>query len=304
MKKFILYILVVLLSTSISLELILKVFHLSGHTVPTAIIENDKLLKPGTENIWVRGGLGEIRSHYKINDQGWNSILDYSDIDSNKIYVAIIGDSYIQGFQSNVEESIGRQLELQMNNKVTVHEYGRDGANINDYVQVYEKYIRGKYGYAFMLITDKDLIANKPSFMGVKKPLNESFIRKLYNNIALIRYLNINHGLGLKLTELFSGFPTVSSQIESKAKNEKLTQNSQGKINQDALSRLNSDIIILYEKGKLNEKFISSTANPTVEVKHILTPKDCGFDSHWNVNGRKNCAKAIKDYIESLENGK
>jgi hypothetical protein len=76
-------------------------------------LNNNKLLRPGAEGILVQGGRREVASHYKINQQGINSLKDYTTLDENKIDIAIIGDSYIQGLQVDVEKSIGRILEAE-----------------------------------------------------------------------------------------------------------------------------------------------------------------------------------------------
>ena len=172
------------------LEAFLRIFNFAGITMPEVNIDGNKMLKPGSNGIWVKGGFGEIKSHYVINHQGWNSIVDYDSIDNSKIKIAIIGDSYIQGLHVDVENSIGRILEKKSSNYV-VHEFGRDGANIVDYSLVYNKWVIGKYDYVFILSTDKDLTSKQPSFMNQGKKIPSiSLTRKLYDSSYTIPLLS------------------------------------------------------------------------------------------------------------------
>ena len=100
----------------------------------------------------------DIVSNYKINSQGFNSLRDYNVLDDNKISIAIIGDSYIQGMHVNVENSIGRLIEQESDNMFEVHEYGINGMNIVDYQLVFNQFVKDRYDYTFILVTDKDII--------------------------------------------------------------------------------------------------------------------------------------------------
>jgi hypothetical protein len=291
MKKFTLYIVIFLSLYLIILECTTRVFDLSGHTITEANLNNNRLVSPNSEGIWVKGGMREISSHYKINSQGFNSLKDYSNIDKNKISIAIIGDSYVKGLHVDVENSIGRILEVEMQNSVVVHEYGNSGGNIVDFSQIFDEYIRNKYNYTFILATDKDITSNKASFMGKGSTIpQKSVIRETYNRLSFIRYLKINHGLKAKLNKIFS----FSGSSDGKKKSI-LAYN----VNVSALKEFDNTCIILYEKEKLDTHLIKSYARlPCIEIVHQFTPYNFGFDPHWNLNGRKNCALTIKNYIE------
>ena len=276
------------------LECTTRFFDLSGHTIPEANIDNDRLILPNAEGIWVKGGMREISSHYKINNQGFNSLKDYSELDENKISIAIIGDSYIEGFHVDVEKSIGRILETESQNLIEVHEYGISGGNIVDFSLIFEKYIRNKYDYTFILMTDKDIASDKAVFMGRGKDIpKKSVIREIYNHLSFIRYLNINHGLSAKLKKVFS-----LSNSSGRQKKSLLANN----INSTLLKEFDESCFILYEKEKLDADLIKTyTTIPCIEIVHQFTPYTHGFDSHWNLNGRKNCALTIKHHIQEIE---
>lgn len=292
MKKFIIYIFVTVFFYLFLLEITTRVFDLSGHTLPEYNLNNNKLLLPGAEGVLVQGGMREVASHYKINQQGFNSLKDYTTLDENKISIAIIGDSYIQGLQVDVENSIGRILEAETLNKVEVHEYGRAGMNIVDYSLIFTQSIKNRYDYTFILATNKDIVPKKASSMGKGNKIpNSSLMREIYNQSSLIRYLNINHKLSVKLKKTLSFFERSDKQQK------KITAIN---VNLQAIKKFDTTCVFLYEKERLDTTLIAPFKLPFVEVKPIYTPINHGFDSHWNLNGRKNCALAIQNYIEKI----
>lgn len=292
MKKFIVYIFSIFFVFIIFLEGLTKIFDLSEHTLPEASLNNNRLLRPGAEGVLVQGGMREIASHYKINKQGFNSLKDYSTLNKNKISIALIGDSYVQGIHTNVENSIGRILEAETQDALEVHEYGRAGMNIVDFGSMFAQYVKNRYDYTFILATDKDMVHKKASVMGkgYKIPKN-SFIREIYSKSSSIRYLNINHDLSVKIKK-------KSSFENSNKQQKKITAID---INEEAMKQFDSTCVFLYEKGKLETSLLLPFKLPTVEVLPLFTPNDHGFNSHWNLNGRKNCALAIKNYVEKNE---
>jgi len=295
MKNFLRYIVVTLFFTIVILEIVVRFFALSSHTLPNSIVNGDNLHKPYADDVYLRGGLAEIKGHYVINPQGFNSLKDYSKLPENKIKIAIIGDSYIEGLQVDVEKSIGRIIEEQMKDTVEVHEYGKSDANIVDYGLIYQKYVKGKYDYVFLWVTNKDLTQKVPGFMGRKdKIIKTNFARKIYQKAHFVRYLNMNHGIQSKVIDIVNKRFSPSSKNEYNISNE---ENFLKKINHDAISSLDESVVILYESEKLNPLFMSYFSFKEVEIIHKRLPKDFGFDLHWNLNGRINIAESIKKYI-------
>ena len=71
MKQFLLRLLGTIFLTAIILEIVLRVFQLAGSTLPEVNLNGNLMLKPGAEGVWIKGGMGEIKSHYSVNKQGW-----------------------------------------------------------------------------------------------------------------------------------------------------------------------------------------------------------------------------------------
>lgn len=303
MKKFLIYSAVWLLLVVVSLEISLRVFGLAAQTMPTKNVDNNYVFEPGKSGFWVRGGLKEINSYYAINKQGFNSIVDYTDLDNKNLNIALIGDSYIQGFHTDANYSIGRQLEDMLGPNVVVYEFGRAGGNIVDYGLVYEEYVKNKkYDFIFILATDKDLALEKASFMGKGNRVpGKDLTRKIYDNVHLLRYLNINHGLGVHFNKLINNGPDSIDRIHNNnLSSDIITKESYlNSVNEDALKLLPEDVIFLYEEGRLDDVFIENFDFKFKKVIHSKTPKDHGLDAHWNINGRYNCAKSMAEYIQS-----
>lgn len=309
MKKFLIYIFSWLVFVFVFLEITIRLFGLVGEQKPKEIVEGNKVLKPGAEGYWVRGGLAEIDSYFSINNKGFNSMKDYELLNNENINVAIIGDSYIEGFHVDVNLSIGRQLEKIIGSAIVVHEYGIAGANVADYNLVCKDYIKDKnYDYVFIYITDEDLKKAKPSFMrtDIKKNIGNkedkiSITSFLYNNVYTYSYLNINHGLQKNFVSLIKNGPESIAKIHNKdkivlqiSKEEYLNE-----INKTSISDIPNDVVFVYEEGKLDTRFINYFDYEFLNIKHIKKPYDFGFDKHWNTNGRYNFAKTIAEYIKN-----
>lgn len=289
MRRFFLHIVGTLILAGILLEVILRIFQLSSHVPEEANVNGDRMMRPGIEGTWVSGGLGEIRGHYVINDQGWNSVVDYRDPDTSKIRVAIIGDSYIEGFHVDAEQSVGRILE-ETSPGFQVHEYGKSGANVADYARIYEKWVRGRYDYTFVWLSDDDLLQHSANFMDQGDNMRElSLARKLYYKSYLLRYFGLNHKMGARVRE------SLARGADEEPGGLMTGDDFLARINREAVSVLEGSVVYLYDRGRLREEFTSG--HECLLIVHRLQPADFGFDAHWNMNGRKNVAGTLHEYI-------
>jgi len=308
MKQFLTKIFLILISTWLCFEAVLRWFDLARFTIPTKQIGNNCMLKPGSSGMYVGGGCGEIQAKFKVNRQGWNSTEDYDlPTDSQHKRVALIGDSYVEGTHEDVENSIGRQLDRLTHNKTVTHEYGRSGANIEDFERVYNSFVKGKYDYVFVLLRDGNFNATSTSFMNCPCPENErslslkGMIRYIYSHSAVLSYLNTNQFLTENTQNMIKNVRSNFSYSEDESK--VLNANGSTKVQiqqiQEVKNRIDwvfgPEVIVLYESKLLD---IHSTTwkypsgrNLFLEIQHkedeVL---DFGFDTHWNTSGRKDCA--------------
>lgn len=293
MKKFLILLFICLTSGFLLLEISIRVFGLAGETLPEANVNGNQLNKPFAEGTYVRGGLGEIRAHYRINSTGWNSILDYdSNTDTTVLRIALVGDSYIEGFHVSVENSIGRLLERNSGTPVTVHEFGKSGANFQDYKLMQEKGFFTSYDFVYILTSASDISATEPSFMGKGHDVPTSLLRKIYSKCHTIRYLNINRGLLKSLTDIFRPRQAL---VKTAGKPASAAHNPEEKF-----SSFGKNTFFLFEKGNLEIDQFPGMKDSFIEIEHQLSPYNFGFDPHWNHNGRLNCANAILRHLESF----
>ncbi len=314
MKQFLTKLLLIFISTWLCFEMVLRWFDLARFTIPTEQIGKNCMLKPGQKGIYVGGGFGEIQSTYTINKQGWNSTVDFDlPTDSQKIRVALIGDSYVAGMHVDVENSIGRQLDRLTHHKTITHEYGRDGANIEDFNTIYTSFVKGKYDYVFVLLRGNNFNASSPSFMNCScvdesnSSSPKGMIRYIYSHSAVLSYLNINQFLTENMQSMmrnvgskFSGdvFAVADDEVGgNEAQKDPNLKKVEGEVNRIKWV-FGPEVIVLYD-GKLLNLHDADRAYPVdrnvfVEVKHKKDEVlDYGFDIHWNMNGRRDCAKTM-----------
>jgi len=285
MKKFLSTTFLAVITVLIFLELIIRATGITGSALPFTSLDGEYKLMPGEQGIWVNGPLGNIRSRFQINNQGYNStILDYEN-DPVEFKIALIGDSYIQGLHVNVEESIGRLIEdIYTHKTISVHEFGISSWNAYNFLQI-AKEIEKKYDYIFVLVTDEDLSETQKSN---PKPTNSYWSSYLHKEIRTLRYLNINRGLMKRLKRIGPRKRKINSKKKTPIPN------------YDLLQEFPKNTVFLYEEKKLN----SLTDNGIfLKINHIKKPIDFGYvDGHWNSKGRNNCASTIVNFLNKQDN--
>jgi len=109
---------------------------------------NDHILRFSTtdqrEGVYTIGSMAQQRAMWRINNAGWNSAIDFVET-KRKPRIAIIGDSYVEALQVNVEESIAgslsRLLSYGAETEVDVYAFGISGAPLSQYLQM-TRYVR------------------------------------------------------------------------------------------------------------------------------------------------------------------
>lgn len=83
----------------------------------------------------------EIASEFRINSNGWNSKYQRYNTtkDPEKYRIAIIGDSYIAGYQVDYKKSVAEQLESKLGPSTEVYRFGIDGAPLSQYLEMLRK---------------------------------------------------------------------------------------------------------------------------------------------------------------------
>lgn len=128
LKKMVLYSVLIFLV----LEVLVRVFHLHDEEVTWYLDPKDNTYKwvPGQEGYAVYGNRRQSFTKYHINKEGYNSYRDFNPTE-DKLEVAIMGDSFIEGFHQNYYNSIGKKIESKLPH-LEVYEYGHSSFDFAD----------------------------------------------------------------------------------------------------------------------------------------------------------------------------
>jgi lysophospholipase L1-like esterase len=179
------------------------------------------------EGMVTTGKFAQIRSRWRINNYSWNYATDYKPVKEGKL-VAVIGDSYVEAFQVNVDENfpflLGEKLK---NDNYEVYAFGKSGAPLshylhlsryvnrhfdpdilifnlvaNDYAESVHELYPAKFHFMQLSLSSPDSITenqpgNNPEFKKHKT------LKSILYKSALVRYMLFN----LRLTELWKTPP-------------------------------------------------------------------------------------------------
>jgi len=196
-------------------------FAIPGAAKPIAYFDEQNLMLRSHESrrttgLYTLGRFAEIRSHWRTNNYGWNSSIDYSpepDPAGRKL-VGIIGDSYIRGLQVDVDKTTAALLREDLSGDHQIYSFGHDGAPLSQYLHM-SRYVNRNFDpdiLIFVLIHndfDESLaeLAHKPYFMQLSlngeepveiQPVNTNLyqfltysatFRYLYSNLVLSRLI-------------------------------------------------------------------------------------------------------------------
>ena len=250
------------------------------------------MLKKNQEGYYIRGKFPYwLKSHYFINNEGFVSVKDYKFDDCNKLKIALVGDSFVEGFQSDSNKSIGRLME-EINPYYEVYEFGLSGYNFQNYIEIYNKYKLNKFRHVFLITDSEDLLsktAAKTIYSNTIE-IKEKIFRSLYNNFYLFKYLNWNHALVSKVLD-FKNIFRLSKKIDKEKEFFKPNIFLDTSTNVEIVLKSNDDFFLRQIYPDIN----------FIEIYHSRKPFNFGFDKHWNLNGKKNVAETLSKWITQQE---
>lgn len=176
---------------------------------------------------WIREGrctsgpLCRPLGRWRINDAGWNSIFDYAPrTDPDRPRIAVLGNSYIEGFASDVDSHLDAELSRLLGGAVDVYAFGISGATFAQYAGMIPG-IEREYDPDIYLIMLSSFGIGRSLDAGVSpyrftvsetdsgfslRPPREVFVQNRYGRLlfrsALAMYLRLNRnafGEGLQL---------------------------------------------------------------------------------------------------------
>ena len=119
MKKFVFKIALYAICILLGLEILVRVFHLHKDR-PVRYLDEYNVEKwiPNQTGYWVTGNRRQNVGHYKINNFGYNSVYDEFNPSKNSKEIALVGDSFIQGFHQDYQNSLGQKLEALLKDSI------------------------------------------------------------------------------------------------------------------------------------------------------------------------------------------
>lgn len=104
----------------IALEIMVRALHLSKDN-PTRFVDEKKVEKwyPNQNGHSVTGNRRQNFSEYKINNSGFNSYREFNPT-KEKVEIALVGDSFIEGFHQHYYNSIGKKIENKLPDRKSV----------------------------------------------------------------------------------------------------------------------------------------------------------------------------------------
>nr|WP_297785771.1 hypothetical protein [uncultured Allomuricauda sp.] len=290
----------------LSLELLVRVFHLYPEDSPRFIDEMgvEKRI-PNYNGFSVTGNRRQNFSEYHINNQGFNSYREFTPSYSKK-ELAIIGDSYIQGFHQNYYNSIGKKIENRTKD-LEVYEYGYAGWDLADQLHLLQAYAEDFDKIDHIVIymkypMDLGRATYEPN-TGRIKQLN-SIPFKIRDNIKLLYYASQ------------IGFLDPVKNLMTEKQDAKKASNTEQETALDSLYIGNFDELlkvypinttktsILLDKRNTSPKFLEHCTEKGIDIidfgsefEQSKKPVTLIYDMHWNNNGRSLVAKSIIEHL-------
>lgn len=295
----------------LALELLVRLFYL-GKDNPVRFIDKDQVEKwvPNQQGYSVTGIRRQNFTQYHINNSGFNSYREFEPSEE-KIEIALLGDSFVEGFHQPFTNSIGRKIENQLDS-VEVYEYGYSGYDFADVIHLMYAY-KEKFRLIDHIFIDikfsSDLKRGVYSVSNERMRL-ESEPFKLLKKSKLIVFLQSNgffdpvHRLKSEMSEDFftsdKEFNTQNFDADKKAI--LYLENFKNLVAKYGYDK--EKIVLLLNKGNTNQIFLNYLSQEQYKyldygetLDKSALPTTLIYDQHWNDHGRTLIAKLITEYL-------
>ncbi|WP_158849931.1 hypothetical protein [Algibacter sp. L1A34] len=296
----------------IALELLVRAFHL-GKDSPSRYIDEYGVEKwePNQDGYSVTGNRRQNFSAYRINKSGFNSYREFNPTIA-KTEIALVGDSFIQGFHQDFYDSVGKKIENQLRD-VEVYEYGYAGYDFADQLHLLYQYkdTFDKIDYVVLGLRFRDdLFRGEYQVVHDRMRLESS----LYKNLRKIKLLVYAQSIGVldsakkfpgKIISLIKGgakndnnVAKKETLVEKQAKQLKYIKNFELLIEKYGYDK--SRYVLLIDKSKTPIDFLVFLENNHFKyidfgesLNNSKIPPTLIFDQHWNNHGRNLIADCV-----------
>jgi hypothetical protein len=175
------------------------------------------------EGVFTTGALAKQRAHWRINNHGWTSEIDYAPAAVRpEPLIAIIGDSYVEGFQTDIEHNLATVLRRLVRPEYQVYGFGMSGAPFSQYLHM-NRYVRKVFtpDIIVFVLVDNDFdesiaeFKQQPYLMQLTMsdaglterppvPYEPSGFKRMMSRSSAVRYLEVNLHFTQRIRQLFS----------------------------------------------------------------------------------------------------
>jgi hypothetical protein len=103
------------------------------------------------QGLYTIGKFAQIRSKWKINNDGWNYPIDYKETRGEQPLIAVIGDSFIEAFQVSSGKNYPYLLREKLSPENEVYAFGLGGIPLSQYYNV-NRYVNNKFNPEIVII--------------------------------------------------------------------------------------------------------------------------------------------------------
>ncbi|SMP19751.1 hypothetical protein SAMN06265375_10387 [Muriicola jejuensis] len=297
------------------LEILVRVFHLYKDT-PSRMIDDYGVEKwvPNQTGYCVTGNRRQNVGKYRINSSGFNSYREFEPTEYN-FELALIGDSFIEGFHQDYDKSIGKILESKLPG-VIVYEFGYAGYDLasefhllNTYDSIFNKIDK----IVIYLDYPDDLKRDNYSVSRERLRLESGVFRMMKQSKLLVYTQNIGL-LGVPINSL-SYLKTMISKILMPDKHTIPSEMISVRSNEDIHFRnfkmlwetqANSKekIMFLIDRASFPKSLQLYFQTQKIQVidygipfEYAEKPVTLIYDQHWNSYGRELVSQAIADQV-------
>ncbi|WP_136950153.1 hypothetical protein [Flavobacterium sp. ASW18X] len=288
------------------MELMVRAFHL--HTdMPDRYINEAgvELNAPHQEGLFVTGNRRQHAVPYKTDAYGFNTLQNNRDTKAQKT-IALIGDSFIEGFHQPTSASLGKMVEAQLQN-TTVTEYGLSGYDFADQlylVHTYREHFEQMDALVFYLKYENDLERDTYTPNWERNNKRGALLTKIREESKLLSYVG-RLGIINEFSRFIKGKESRKvafekqneSHLNPKLDKKRIT-NFKKLLQQYSLPL--SKIYLLVDASNASTNFIRTCKTmgiKLIDINSTLQQTDTQtnylYDTHWNHYGRQRVATAI-----------
>ncbi len=314
MFKFIKKIAVFVFITFLVLELLVRFFHLQDEKPNRYIDEfNVEKILPNQSGFSVTGNRRQNVGEFKINSFGFNSIYDSYKPSVDSLEIALIGDSFIQGFHENYKTSLGQKLEDKLSN-YKVYEFGYAGWDLADelhLLKAYDSIFKEIDEVVIYIRFTDDLERGEYEVTNRLKNINTPF-KKILRNSKLIIYakdIGVVNGLTGGIINIINKVKKTKELSKENSITEK-TNNKKRLLNFEKLIKsypIDKDKCVFLIDYSLCDKafvdYLSDNDFKTIDFSETFKKSNkeptLVYDQHWNSYGRDLLSSLISDYYKN-----